>query len=130
MMKTTTLILLDWAIRCFGEKHVYDGRVRSLRLAEEAVELAQACNVPRASMHQLVDVVYSRPHGAPQQELGGVLLTSTVFAAAIYGLDPDRVLEAEMRRVLAKPVEHFTKRNEEKIALGLTGESNEETRQG
>ena len=111
-------IALDWAIRCFGEDHVYNPRARALRLAEEAVELAQALDVGRDVMHLLIDAVYNRPPGKMDQELGGVAMTFTVLAAS-FDNDPDEYLMAELRRVLAKPSEHFAARNEEKNKLGL-----------
>jgi NTP pyrophosphatase (non-canonical NTP hydrolase) len=120
-MKGTTKIAYDWAVRCFGWDHVQNRRMRALRLLEEAVELAQAVGVSREKCELTVDVVYGRAPGLPSQELGGVLLTATVLAGA-FGEDPQDVLERELGRVLAKPVEHFTKRNDQKIALGLAVE--------
>ncbi len=118
-MKAITKIALEWATRSFGPDHVYNFSVRALRCAEEAVELAQAYKVPKEKMLELVEIVYSRPSGNPEQELGGVLLTATVLAAA-HGHDPDAFFEEELRRVLRKPPEHFAKRNQDKIDLGLT----------
>lgn len=118
-MRATTRIALDWAIRAFGAEHVYNNSVRSLRVAEEAVELAQAYGVDKKTLLHLVETVYSRPPGKPEQEMGGVLMTITVMCAA-SSCDPDAVFERELLRVLAKPVEHFTRRNQDKIELGLT----------
>jgi NTP pyrophosphatase (non-canonical NTP hydrolase) len=118
-MKPTTTIALDWACRSFGNDHVYNFPVRALRCAEEAVELAQAYKIPKDKMLELVEIVYSRPPGEPEQELGGVAMTATVLAAA-HGHDLEAFFEVELRRVLAKPSEHFTKRNQDKIDLGLT----------
>ena len=117
-MKTTTEIAYQWALRSFGADHVNNVPVRSLRLAEEAVELAQAAGVTKEKMQALVDVVYSRPVGEIDQEIGGVLMTATVLCA-LFHTDPEWFFDQELKRVLAKPPEHFTKRNEEKIALGL-----------
>lgn len=119
MMRPTTQIALDWATRSFGREHVYNFSIRALRLAEEAVELAQAYGIPREKMLELVGIVYGRPAGAPEQELGGVMMTATVLAAA-HGHDPDAFFQIELRRVLAKSTEHFAKRNQDKLDLGLT----------
>lgn len=113
-------ILLDWSIRCFGKEHVFDKKVRAIRLAEEAVEYAQAREVPVEQMHLLIDTVYSRPVGEPAQELGGVFVTAVVSAIA-EGRDPDTCFLEELRRVLAKSPEHFHQRNKDKLHLGLTG---------
>lgn len=119
-MKQIVSIALDWSIRSFGEAHVRDRKVRALRLAEEAVEFAQARQVPIEQMHLLIDTVYSRPVGDADQEIGGVFMTA-IIAAAIEGLDPEECFLRELRRVLAKPSEHFAKRNQDKLDLGLTG---------
>lgn len=118
-MQATVRIALDWAIRAFGAAHVYNMPIRALRCAEEAVELCQAYNVDKATMLRLVDTVYAREAGTPDQEIGGVLMTINVLCGA-HDYNPDALFERELLRVLAKPVEHFTKRNQDKIDLGLT----------
>lgn len=118
-MKATTKIAVDWACRSFGADHVYNFPIRALRLTEEAVELAQAYGLPKEKVLDLVEIVYGRPPGKPEQELGGVMMTATVLAGA-HGHDPDRYFEIELRRVLAKSSDHFAKRNQDKIDLGLT----------
>lgn len=118
-MKTLTRIAYEWAIRSFGSEHVHNFPIRSLRLAEEAIELAQAFDVPKDKLHELIEMVYARPKGQFEQEIGGVMMTATVLAAAT-GFDPDSFFEEELRRVLRKPSEHFAKRNQEKIDLGMT----------
>lgn len=114
-------IAVDWAIRCFGSEHVTNRPVRALRLAEEAIELAQACGVGPVTMHRLVDVVYKRAEGESIQELGGVMITSLVMAN-VLGITLEEVTLIELLRCLNKPPEHFAKRNLEKIALGLAVE--------
>jgi NTP pyrophosphatase (non-canonical NTP hydrolase) len=89
---------------------------RALRLAEEAIELAQACDVPLGVVMQLVTTVYSRPKGDVVQELGGVMVTTGVVCYN-YGLDMEGVFEQEVRRVLAKAPETFAARNREKTHI-------------
>lgn len=118
-MKATTVIALDWAVRAFGAQHVYNLPIRALRLVEEAIELAQAHDVPRDTLIDLVNLLYKRPAGSAVQELGGVMLTATILAAA-QGYDPQDAFLIELRRVLDKPPAHFAECNEEKIKLGMT----------
>lgn len=118
-MRPTVRLALDWALRCFGREHVENLPVRALRVAEEAVELAQACGIPKEKMLDLVEIVYARPRGQFTQEVGGVLMTINILAASI-GLDPDDAFLTELRRVLEKSPEHFSARNKEKIDMGLT----------
>lgn len=113
-----TRIATDWARRCFGHDHVNNRAIRGLRTLEESAELAQALEVPRDIALKCIETVYSRPVGEPQQEIGGTLLTTVVLCESM-GLDPEELLERELRRVLKKSPEHFAKRNREKLELGL-----------
>lgn len=112
-------LVFEWGVRAFGSSHMYNRSLRALRCAEEVIELAQALRVPKEKLHELVDIVYSRPVGDPQQEVGGVLVTLYVLCTAM-GMSPEDVFENELSRVLSKPAEHYTKRNQEKIDLGLS----------
>ncbi len=93
-------------------------RIRALRFAEEAVELAQACDVPEDKMVELVHLVYSRPRGKTFQEVGGSMVTLGVLCATL-GIDLENAFEVEVRRCLSKTPEHFAQRNEEKLRLGM-----------
>lgn len=117
---TLSRIAWNWGVRSFGFEHMTDEKVRSFRLAEEAIETAQACDVPEEQMHLLVSTVYKRARGDLGQELGGVAVTLGVLALKA-GTSIEAVMEREVQRVLTKTPEHFAKRNAEKIALGLTG---------
>lgn len=110
----------EWAVRCFGIDHCIDKRVRALRFLEEAVELAQAVGLEPEKIKTVVDVVYAKPVGDEFQELGGVMLTLAVLLEAL-GWNHDKAFENELCRVLELPPEHFKKRNQEKLDLGLTG---------
>lgn len=119
MIKSLTEIVFDWGCRCFGIEHMGNRSIRALRFAEEAIELAQACNVSENKMAQLVKVVYSRPVGAAYQEVGGSMVTLAVLCRAL-GIGLEDAFEVEVRRCLSKDQEHFAKRNQDKIDLGLT----------
>jgi NTP pyrophosphatase (non-canonical NTP hydrolase) len=112
-------ICWDWGVRCFGIDHMCDQEVRSLRAAEEMIELNQALGVDPAKLHLLIETVYSRPQGKVHQEFGGVLVTLLVLAERIQ-LDIEVCLEDEVHRILSKSPEHFAKRNQEKLDMGLT----------
>lgn len=105
-----------WVERCFGVDHAQDKIVRGKRLLEEATEFAQSVGVPHEDVQKVIAHVYSRPAGAPLQELGGVALTFFAACTAL-GLDAEGVMDTEMTRVESKPIEHFQKRNAEKREL-------------
>jgi len=116
--------LVAWGVECFGEKHMADKSVRALRLLEEAIEFAQAVDAPKDQCAALVDYVYSRPTGKPEQELGGVGVTWLVAAAAL-GMQASDALDAEIARIAARPCSHFAARNKQKLDAGFVGMATE-----
>jgi NTP pyrophosphatase (non-canonical NTP hydrolase) len=112
------MIVADWCVRCFGTEHAFDTHVRALRLAEEAIEFAQSVLVDTEKLHSLIDYVYSKPAGQPSQELGGVSIT-LLAACSSAGVEISEVLEAELKRILAKSPEHFANRNQVKVDAGF-----------
>ncbi len=108
----------DWAIRCFGLDHVRNIPLRSQRTLEECAELSQALGLSREDAHLTIDKVYDRPVGEAEQEIGGVLHTVAILCESMH-VDAEELHEREVRRVLQKSPEHFAKRNQEKLDLGL-----------
>lgn len=117
-IQVLTRVATDWARRCFGNDHVVNVQVRSIRNLEETAELSQALGVSRETALLTINTVYDRPVGDIDQEIGGTLLTAVVLCEAL-GKDPEEMLEREVLRVLKKSPEHFAKRNQDKIDLGL-----------
>lgn len=117
-MSVMSRIAREWAERCFGTEHVNNFPIRALRTLEEAAELAQALGVPKETAALCIDTVYSRSVGDPEQEIGGVLHTMNILCDAMK-LEPDELAERELRRCLKKSPEHFAKRNQDKLDLGL-----------
>ena len=116
----------DWGVRAFGEDNMDDPRMRALRFVEEAVEAAQAAGVPESKLHTVISEVYKRPPGNIRQELGGCMLTLRMLIRACTKLvfvenapTAEDLYVEEIRRVLSKSPEHYAKRNQEKIDLGL-----------
>jgi hypothetical protein len=118
-IKVMQQLAYDWGVRCFGVGHMSNPAIRALRCGEEAVELMQCYGISREVMHKLVDTVCDRPFGDPVQEIGGVLLTTSVLCQGL-GTTIEDMFEMELRRCLSKSTDHFEKRNDEKIKLGLT----------
>jgi NTP pyrophosphatase (non-canonical NTP hydrolase) len=107
-----------WCCNAFDSEHATSLPQRGIRLLEEAVELAQAAGAERAMAHRLVDYVFDRPAGKIGQEIGGVSVTLLALANAAQ-LSADDEEQLEISRILAKPVEHFTARNQVKNAAGF-----------
>lgn len=107
-----------WCVAAFGDHDARSIAQRGLRLAEEAIETAQACGCDAAMLHRLVDHVYAKPVGELDQELGGLGVTLLALAQAA-GLSADRAEHRELERVMAKPLEHFAARNEAKKSAGF-----------
>lgn len=87
-----------WVRECFTEAEAKDAPERSLRTAEEALELAQAVGVDAETLHRLVDYVFSRPVGKPEQEIAGTMVTLYAMANAL-GVDADAAFETELARI-------------------------------
>lgn len=90
-----------WLLACFGSTIAGDKVERNHRFLEEALELVQACGCTQDEAHQLVDYVYGRPAGEPNQEVGGVMLTLAALCLA-QGLDMHTSGEMELARVWTK----------------------------
>lgn len=117
-MRALTEIAWDWGIRCFGRPHMENRRIRSLRCTEEVVELGQTLGVPEDVVHKLVSTVYAKAPGDAYQELGGSIVTLMCLFRS-FTIDPEQAMLHEIQRCLAKPPEHFAKRNQDKIDMGL-----------
>lgn len=115
-MRPVYYIARDWAYRCFGSGQMADPPTRCLRLVEEAAEVSQACGVSAEKLVEVINMVYARPPGSTNQELGGVMMTACLLSMTL-NKDPDEVFDTELRRVLGKSTQHFAERNKEKIHL-------------
>lgn len=90
-----------WMMDCFGPVISTDGIERNHRFLEEALELVQSLGCNASEAHQLVDYVYARPVGEPQQEVGGVMVTLAALCLA-RGIDMHESGEVELNRVWEK----------------------------
>jgi hypothetical protein len=103
-----------WVREVFTNKEAEDVQERALRMAEEALELAQACEVDAATLHRLVDYVFSRPVGKPEKEIAGTMVTVYALAAAL-GVDAQMMFENELVRIQTPEViERCRRRQHEK----------------
>ncbi len=87
-----------WLVECFGNGIAYDRQERNWRFGEEALELIQAQGATKEQALQLVEYVYGRPEGEPQQEVGGVMVTLAALCLASQ-LDMAVCGEAELARI-------------------------------
>lgn len=71
-----------WLEACFPPSVRSDRAERTHRFLEEALELAQANGCSRDDTIALVDYVFGRPKGDPQQEVGGVMVTLAILCSA------------------------------------------------
>lgn len=109
--------IYNWVFETFGPLNA-GLEERAARFFEEAAELAQACDVSRAKIDRILDVVYSRPPGAIAQEIGGVSITLLALAEAA-GVDAEKAEASESARVLAKPPSHWRQRHQQKADQGI-----------
>jgi len=88
----------DWMVKCFGDKISNDTIERNWRFLEEALELVQALNMTKEDVLKLVDYTYSRPLGAPIQEVGGVCITLAALTNA-NNINLEFCAETELTRI-------------------------------
>jgi len=87
-----------WVIKCFGERIADDMKERCYRFFEEATELVQALGMTAEECHRLVDYVFGRPSGDPQQETGGVMVTLNALGCAA-GIEVHKEGLIELERI-------------------------------
>lgn len=90
-----------WLIACFGAQVAYDMTERCDRFIEEAIELAQSVGHSAERAHALVDYVYGRPKGEPEQEVGGVMVTLAALCLAA-NMDMRAAGDKELDRIWTK----------------------------
>lgn len=90
-----------WMLACFGEMISGDREERNHRFLEEALELVQSTGCTESEAHQLVDYVYGRAIGEPNQEVGGVMVTLAALCLA-NALDMHEAGETELARIWTK----------------------------
>lgn len=91
-----------WLEACFPASVRSDRGERTHRFLEEALELAQANGCSRDDAFALVDYVFGRPSGQPEQEVGGVMVTlASLCSASNINMDDagNRELERNWNRI-------------------------------
>lgn len=88
----------EWALSTLPPSHVSSTTERTFRFLEEALELAQSCNISRDQALTLLNCVFSRPPGGPYQEVGGTLLTLSILCTTL-SIPLQSAAEAELSRV-------------------------------
>lgn len=102
MTQTATWVRLcrRWSSLVFREHfNKITPKVRSFRLLEESVELAQAEGATREEILIIVDQVMAKEPGNPFGELGGVLICAAAYAST-RDMDMDFVFMSEFERIM------------------------------
>lgn len=112
-------IAFDWCKRTFGSRIASSVHERSLRVVEEAIELAQSEGVDEALLHKLVSNIMARPKGKPFQEVGGVAVTLLIYCEQQH-LDLEWCMQEELQRILGKDPQAFRDRMAQKEREGVS----------
>lgn len=107
----------DWIVRVWTDDSM-NPRERMERLIEEVFELAQIEGISKERIDTIHTRVNEKPPGIIAQEVGGISVTLLGYCQS-RGISADTCEDAEIQRVLAKPVEHFRARHAKKVASGL-----------
>ena len=106
-----------WALNAFGEAAT-DKLERVRRLFEEVTELAQAEGLDQEQCAAILTYTFAKPCGDPKQELGGVMLTSLIYAESV-GVSRHEAETMELHRVMSKPAEYWKARHNAKADQGV-----------
>jgi hypothetical protein len=101
---------------CFGPEISANKVERNHRFLEEALELVQSLDCSKDEALQLVEYVYGRSAGEPQQEVGGVNVTLAALWLA-NDLDMHQCGETELARIWTK-VEQIREKQKAKPKTG------------
>jgi hypothetical protein len=91
---------------------------RVTRIVEETLELAQAEGIESSTIYRLIDRVYNRPIGKPEQEAAGVSVTLLTYAAA-KEFNLGLVTINELARIKAMDPKLFFAKQTEKALQGV-----------
>ncbi len=94
-----------WVRTRLGAENLHH-RERSMRLLEEAIELAQAEGITPDQVAKQVAHVFARPSGEPSQEAAGIAVCLLGWCAATGNSLLD-LAHREIERIEAKPVEQI-----------------------
>lgn len=89
-----------WLNACFGETISEDVVERNFRFLEESLELVQALGMSKWQALRVLAHTFSRPEGAADQEVGGVLVTLASLCIA-NDIDMHEAGETELARIWA-----------------------------
>lgn len=100
MSRHWTELVMAWSTLVFNNNiKLLTPKVRSMRLLEEALELAQAEDVTRQDAETILAQVYAKPKGYSYNELGGVLVTMAAYAGT-QRWDLENVFMLEFTRIM------------------------------
>ena len=87
----------EWLLSTFGEKVTINAEERNLRFLEEALELLQSLGLSKDQLISMINYVYSRPVGNPNQEVGGVFICLLALCNT-HSIDLFKSFEEEITR--------------------------------
>lgn len=98
MMEALQNRVVKWVRTVLGLEVLFSKRERTERFVEEAIELAQACDLPKERVQAFIDHVYSRPVGEVYQEIGGVMVTLCALGY-VFEKDVETCFRMELNRI-------------------------------
>jgi NTP pyrophosphatase (non-canonical NTP hydrolase) len=110
-------MILEWAAATFGRIALHKEE-RVLRFIEEAVELAQANDLPVDKLHAVVDYVYAKPKGDVTKEAGAVG-TTLLALCELHNISADDAERNEAERIVKMDPAYFRERHNKKAAGGI-----------
>lgn len=91
----------EWTAECFGDAIDLDRPTRQSQMLEEALECVQAAGLPRETAQGILDLVYSKPAGALNGEIGDVMTSVAAFCTA-HDADMHDCAESALARCISQ----------------------------
>lgn len=110
----------QWVRRAFGNDAMTSKEERTARVVEEAIELAQAEGLHSDFVRRVLDRVYSRPAGEPEQEAAGLTVCLLAWAES-RRVDLRAVALTEIERIEQPEVTAKIQRKQAEKAAAGTG---------
>jgi len=98
---TFQLRVKPWVTACFGSDFYMDKKERNHRFLEESIELVQSLGCSKEEALFILNYVYERDVGIPEQEVGGVMTTLAVLCMS-NDMDMHKAGEKELSRIWEK----------------------------
>lgn len=98
-LRNVQIAVHEWYETLFrGTPEEHSEKTLAMRFLEEALELAQACDLEKEDVYRQLNYTFSRPKGTVAEEIAGTMMTLQ-HIGNMKGIDIQDVTLAELERI-------------------------------